>query len=173
MMIALVPGNGFADPLPAVSPRALSWDPERYAHLCNQLGHRHGAGIVLLGSGEDRGFVDAMLLDVETPPLDLCGELAGLDEAAAVLERCDLLICGDSPLLHLAAAVGTPSVGLFGPTDGRRRAPYGEQHRVVQAVPEPNGSHKHIPGLIDQPSLRQIRVDDVLAGIEVASLSER
>jgi ADP-heptose:LPS heptosyltransferase len=151
LMIAVAPGSGYADPLPQVAERALSWEPERYAHLCNQLGHRHGAGIVLLGTEQDRGLVDAMLLDVEAPTLDLCGELEGLEQVAAVLERCDLLVCGDSPLLHLAAAVGTPSVGLFGPTQGRLRAPYGEGHRVVQAV---------------RRSLREIRVDDVLAGIE-------
>jgi ADP-heptose:LPS heptosyltransferase len=114
---------------------------------------------VLLGTPEDRVYIDAMLLDVESATLDLCGELDGLAEVAAVLERCDLLVCGDSALLHLAAAVGTPSVGLFGPTSGSVRAPYGPEHRVVQAL----------DGVA--PSLRQIRVDDVLAGIEAPSLS--
>jgi ADP-heptose:LPS heptosyltransferase len=173
LMVALAPGTGFTDPLPMVSPRALSWEPERNAHLCNQLAHRHGAGIVVLGTAEDRPVVDAMLLDVASEVLDLCGELDGLDEIAAVLERCDLFISGDSPLLHLAAAVGTPSVGLFGPTDGRLRAPCGPEHRVIQAMPESNGARHQAPGLIDQPSLRQIRVDDVLAGIEVSALVER
>ena len=158
LLIAVAPGDGFADPMPEVSAQAMSWAPERYAHLCNQLTNRHGAGIVVLGTEVDRGFVDAVLLDVGSPVLDLCGEMVGLEEVAAVLERCDLLICGDSPLLHLAAAVGTPSVGLFGPTDGRLRGPYGPEHRVVQAV----GAK--------EPGLRQIRVDDVLAGVEASSI---
>jgi ADP-heptose:LPS heptosyltransferase len=166
-MVALAPGNGFADPLPAVAPRAMSWEPERFAHLCNQLTHRHGAGIVVLGTESDREMAEAVLLDVESPVLDLCGELSRLDEVAAVLERCDLLIGGDSPLLHLAAAVGTASVGLFGPTDGRRRGPYGSDHRVVQAVQQSDGRRPHMPGVVEQASVRQIRVDDVLAGIEV------
>jgi heptosyltransferase II len=166
LLVAVAPGNGFADPLPAVAPRALSWEPERYAHLCNQLTHRHGAGIVVLGTDSDRAIVEATLLDVESPVLDLCGELARLEDVAAVLERCDLLICGDSPLLHLAAAVGTPSVGLFGPTEGRRRAPLGAEHRVVQAVDALPPGRRHLPGTIDHPEVRQIRVDDVLAGIE-------
>jgi ADP-heptose:LPS heptosyltransferase len=166
-MVALAPGNGFADPLPAVAPRAMSWEPERFAHLCNQLTHRHGAGIVVLGTESDREMAEAVLLDVESPVLDLCGELSRLDEVAAVLERCDLLIGGDSPLLHLAAAVGTASVGLFGPTDGRRRGPYGSDHRVVQAVQQSDRRRPHMPGVVEQASVRQIRVDDVLAGIEV------
>ena len=169
LLVAVAPGIGYSDAVRAVPARALGWEPERYAHLCNQLTHRHGAAVVVLGTEEDRAVVDAMLLDVESERLDLCGELHRLEEVAAVLERCDLLICGDSPLLHLAAAVGTPSVGLFGPTDGRVRAPYGPDHRVVQALPEQNG---HVRGrggrsrVAAPVSLRQIRVDDVLAGIE-------
>jgi heptosyltransferase-2 len=134
--------------------RATAWEPERFAHLCNELTRRHGAGIVVLGAAEDRFLVEAMLMDVESEALDLSGELGDLGEAAAVLERCDLVVCGDSPLLHLAAAVGTASVGLFGPTSGAVRAPLGSEHRVIQAL---DGG---------APSLRQIRVDDVLAGIE-------
>ncbi|HXA28957.1 MAG TPA: glycosyltransferase family 9 protein [Candidatus Angelobacter sp.] len=158
LMIAVAPGNGFADAVPLVASRSLAWEPERYAHLCNELTRRHGAGVVVLGTADDRLYVDAMLMDVESDTLDLAGEVTSLPEVAAVLERCDLLVCGDSPLLHLAAAVGTPSVGLFGPTSGTVRAPYGPEHRVVQAV---DGG---------APSLRQIRVDDVLAGIEAAAL---
>jgi len=154
LMVAVAPGNGFADPVPSVPSRSLAWEPERHAHLCNELSRRHGAGIVVLGTPQDRIYADTMLLDVESPVLDLCGEMEDLDAVAAVLERCDLLVSGDSPLLHLAAAVGTPSVGLFGPTEGSLRAPCGPQHRVVQAL---DGA---------SPSLRQIRVDDVLAGIE-------
>jgi ADP-heptose:LPS heptosyltransferase len=154
LMVAVAPGPGFAEADAGPGTRALAWESERFAHLCNELSRRHGAGIVVLGTPEDRVYVEAMLMDVESPALDLCGEPANLAEVAAVLERCDLLICGDSPLLHLAAAVGTPSVGLFGPTSGAVRAPYGPEHRVVQAL---DGA---------SPSLRQIRVDDVLAGIE-------
>jgi ADP-heptose:LPS heptosyltransferase len=166
LLVAMVPGNGFADPLPGVPARAMSWEPERYAHLCNQLTHRHGAGIVLLGTESDRAMADAVLLDVESPVLDLCGELGTLDEVAAVLERCDLLICGDSPLLHLAAAVGTPSVGLFGPTEGRERAPYGPDHRVVQALAQDPAAGRRLARAPEPPSVRSIRVDDVMAGIE-------
>jgi ADP-heptose:LPS heptosyltransferase len=166
LMVAVAPGHGFTDSVPSLSSRSLAWDPERYAHLCNQLTRRHGAAVIVLGSGEDRPHVDAMLMDVESPPLDLCGELGGLAEVAAVLERCDLLVCGDSPLLHLAAAVGTQSVGLFGPTEGALRAPYGPEHRVVQALGEAVAGRVRDSALRPRPSVAQIRVDDVLAGIE-------
>lgn len=151
LLVAIAPANGFSDE------PVTAWAPERYAHLANRLASRHGAGVILLGDAGDRAAVDAMCLDLAAETVDLCGEL-NLATTAAVLARCDLLIAADTPLLHLSAAVDTPSVGLFGPTDGRRRAPAGREHRVVQALPDEHGA----------ATLARIRVDDVLAGIESA-----
>ena len=71
-------------------------------------------------------------------------------------------------LADIASAVGTPAVGLFGPTDGRRRGPYGSDHRIIQGVfadPSklPSGDGPSAPSVMDQ-----IRVEDVLASIEAA-----
>ncbi len=151
LLVAIAPGHGFAD-----GP-VVAWSPERYAHLANRLASRHGAGVILVGDERDREAAEAMRLDLASQTLDFCGQL-NLATTAAVIARCDLLVAADTPLLHLAAAVGTSSVGLFGPTSGRRRAPAGSEHRVVQAIPagSPDGTLEHI------------RVDDVLAGIESA-----
>ena len=81
---------------------------------------------------------------------------------AGVIARCDLLVGSDTPLLQLAAAMGTPTVGLFGPTDGARGGAYGPAHRVVQALAPP----RYDDGVVNQASMDQIRVEDVLAGIE-------
>ena len=154
---AIGPGAGFGNGAEGFAPADLRWDAERYAHLANQIGHRHGAGIVVLGDAGDRELVDAMLLDIEADWLDLSGRLSIL-EAGAVVQRCDLVVSGDTPLLHLAAAVGTPSIGIFGPTDGRRRGPWGPEHRVVQGLFGRSG----------EGPLERVRVDDVLAWIESA-----
>ncbi len=151
LLVAIAPGQGFSEA--AIAP----WSAERFAHLANRLATRHGAGIVLVGDPRDRQAADAMRLDLAAETVDLCGEI-DLATTAAVIARCDLLIATDTPLLHLAAAVGTASVGLFGDSSGQVRAPAGARHRVVQALP--NG---HV-----RASLDRIRVDDVLAGIESA-----
>lgn len=151
LLVAIAPGAGFADG------RVAGWSTERYAHLANRLAARHGAGVVLVGDDRDRAAAASMRDDLAADTVDVCGEL-DLLATAAVIARCDLLVAADTPLLHVAAAVGTPSVGLFGPTDGRRRAPAGREHRVVQALPNGAGP----------ASLERIRVDDVLAGIESA-----
>ncbi|MHB8717285.1 MAG: glycosyltransferase family 9 protein [Candidatus Dormibacteria bacterium] len=147
LLVAMAPGRGYG-----ASPE--QWMTERYAHLANRLASRHGAGIVLLGEAGDRQVVEALRVDLAAEVVDLCGEL-DLATAAAVISRCDLLVATDGPLLQVAAATGTPSVGLFAGSDGRRRGAVGTEHRVVQATA--NGA---------AASLDRIRVDDVLAAIE-------
>jgi ADP-heptose:LPS heptosyltransferase len=151
LLVAIAPGTGFADA------DVHAWGAERFAHLANRLASRHGAGIILVGDERDRRTADAMMLDLAADTVDLCGEV-DLVTTAAVIAQCDLLIGADTPLLHLAAAVGTTSVGLFGPTDGHTQAPAGGEHRVVQALPNGRAA----------ASIDRILVDDVLAGIESA-----
>lgn len=158
-LVALGVGVGFSDPPQrGLGVSDLGWAPDRFAHLANHLAARHGAVVVLLGTDDDRSLVERVLLDVAAPVLDLCGSL-DLVTLAAVLERCDCVIAGDSPLLHLAAAVGTPSVGLFGTTDARLRGAYGPGQRALQALPDRAASG----------TTTRIRVDDVLAAIEARS----
>ena len=166
LLVALAPGPGFAE-MDGEFIRDMSWNGERYALLANQLALRHGAGILFLGTQGDRPLVEQTMLDLGASAIDLSGQL-DLQVVAAVLARCDLLVGGDTPLLHIAAAVGTPAVGLFGPTDGRRRGPYGSDHRIIQGVftdpsKQPVGDGVSPPSMMDQ-----IRVEDVLASIEAS-----
>jgi len=159
LLVAIAPGTGFAENGAAIS--ATAWDPERWAHLANQLAQRHGAGILLVGSPNDRYAAERTKLDLRADATDLVGEI-DISTLAGVVARCDLLVGSDTPLLQLAAAVGTPTVGLFGPTDGARRGAYGTAHRVVQALAPPD--YEEMPP--SPATMEQIRVDDVLAGIE-------
>ena len=63
--------------------------------------------------------------------VDLCGRTT-LPELVGVLARLRLLISNDSGPMHVAAALGTPVVGVFGPTDWRETAPVGASHRLVR-----------------------------------------
>jgi len=108
------------------------WHPERFADAIRQIALERGAAVVLTGAPADRPLVDAVaarLRDVHT--IDLCGDV-DLPALAAVLERLDLLVTGDTGPMHLAAAVGTPIVALFGPSDPRRYGPRGGPHEVLR-----------------------------------------
>jgi heptosyltransferase-2 len=113
-LIALCPGAGYGS--------AKRWPVERYAELAARLISRHGASIVLLGGAAERRMVPAFAAVDRAHLMDLVGETS-LREAMALLAACDVAVSNDSGLLHLATAVGTPAVALFGPTDPDRTGP--------------------------------------------------
>ena len=114
LLVAIAPGSGYAENHTGAA-AATVWDPERWAHLANQLAQRHGAGILVVGSAHDRSAAEHMKMDLRADATDLVGEI-DLSTLAGVLSRCDLLVGSDTPLLQLAAAMGTP--------DGRSLRPH-------------------------------------------------
>ncbi len=109
------------------------WPLERFAAVCNALSANHDARIVVLGSVRSFAGFDRLTAMLERPPL-LGVEDMPIGPAAAVVRRCRLAICNDSGFMHIAGALGTPVVGLFGPSDFTRVSPlpYGPQHRLVR-----------------------------------------
>jgi lipopolysaccharide heptosyltransferase II len=108
------------------------WDPGRFADVARRLISSTGATVVLTGSEADRRLVEETARAL--PPgcvIDTAGD-SDLLTVAAILERLDLLITGDTGPMHLAAAVGTPIVAVFGPSDPARYAPGGPHDRVVR-----------------------------------------
>jgi lipopolysaccharide heptosyltransferase II len=108
------------------------WPPERYALLANRLMGKHGGGVILLGGEAERELCFEIRENIDFPVLDLSGR-TDVDGMGAVMQLCDAVISNDSGPMHLSVSVGTPTVGIFGPTSARRRGPYGARHRAVQA----------------------------------------
>jgi lipopolysaccharide heptosyltransferase II len=108
------------------------WPPEQFADVARRLVETFGATIVLTGSGDDRMLVDTVkrVLPAENV-IDVAGHL-DLLTLAAVIERLDLFVTGDTGPMHLAVAVSTPVVAVFGPSDPARYAPRGPSDRVVR-----------------------------------------
>lgn len=128
-------------PLLALSPAASApfkeWPAERFAELAAALTEDGaplaGAAIALFGGPGDEAVTGAVAKGLGgRMVLDLAGKL-DLLEAAACLERARLFIGNDSGLMHLAAAAGTPTLGVFGPTDERIYGPWGEHASSVRA----------------------------------------
>jgi lipopolysaccharide heptosyltransferase II len=107
------------------------WPPERYALLANRIIGKHGGGVILLGGEEERELCFQIRENIDHPVLDLTGRI-DLDGMGAVMQLCDAVISNDSGPMHLSVSVGTPTVGIFGPTSARKRGPYGSRHRAVQ-----------------------------------------
>lgn len=127
--VAIFPGGGTN---PRTTLTHKRWPPERFSLLANQLIERYGGGVVLLGDESERELTFAVKNDIAFPVLDLTG-LLDIDGMGAVMQLCDAVIANDTGPMHLAVAVGTPTVGVFGPTSARNYGPYGERHRAVQS----------------------------------------
>jgi ADP-heptose:LPS heptosyltransferase len=108
------------------------WDPQRFATVARKLIEDKNATIVLTGGPGDGGIVNRVKNDLPSSHVVDVSHLTDLLSVAAVLQRCDLMITGDTGPMHLAAAVGTPIVAVFGPSDPRRYAPRGPLDRVVR-----------------------------------------
>lgn len=122
---------------PAASAVFKEWAPERFSELALRLtapdGLLPGAAIAIFGGPGDEARADAVKAGLEgRTVINLTGQL-DLVEAAACLKRAALFVGNDSGLMHMAAAAGTPTLGLFGPTDERLYAPWGANARIVRA----------------------------------------
>jgi ADP-heptose:LPS heptosyltransferase len=108
------------------------WPVERFADVASRLARERGATIVLTGNTADKPLVDIVRHTLGSVPVaDVSGAI-DLLTLSAVLERLDVFVTGDTGPMHLAAAVGTPVVAIFGPSDPVRYAPRGDRHRVVR-----------------------------------------
>lgn len=124
-LVAIHPGCGAKG-----APR--EWFPEHYALVADRLVEEQGATIVITGGPSEKALVEQVAAMMTHAPLPLAGGLS-VTQFAAVLERCDLLICGNTGAMHTAAAVGTPTIALHGPTNPRKWGPVGEGHVVIQS----------------------------------------
>ena len=110
------------------------WAPERFAEVADALREKYGAGIVLVGGSETGKFSDEVAAAMKTKPIDMTGNFL-LGELAEFLSRCILFISNDSGPVHVAVAVGTPCVVIFGRKDPglspERWGPVGEFNRVL------------------------------------------
>ena len=152
---------------PAAGRRIKEWDPVRFAEVGAELARTRGASVVLIGSESDKPVVDAVRAAWPAGvPLSVLPADIDLVLLAAVLERLTLLITGDTGPMHLAAAVGTPVLAIFGPSLPTRYAPLSRRSRIVRI-----DIHCSPCNLMRRPPERCLdRVPDCLAGIATADV---
>ena len=97
------------------------WDLERWARLSDALAER-GIRVVVTGGPEERALGEAFTRLSASKPHVIIGQTTMM-ELACLIKRYDVFVAHDSSPLHLAAAVGTPTIALFGPTDPARHLP--------------------------------------------------
>lgn len=101
------------------------WPPEHFAALVSRLEARGDVRVVLLGSAADSELAASIVAGVGNGVIDLTGRTT-LAQLPSLLSRCALFIGADTGVTHMAVAVGIPVVGIFGPTNTARFAPWGQ-----------------------------------------------
>jgi ADP-heptose:LPS heptosyltransferase len=142
------------------------WPETRFRDVAERLVRDRSAAIVLTGTPADRAQI--AIVRSALPPdrvIDLSGE-GDLLTVAAVIAQLDLFVTGDTGPMHLANAVGTPIVAVFGPSEPRRYAPRGTRDTVVRIDLPCSPCNR-----IRRPPARCVgHTPDCLAGIEVAEV---
>jgi ADP-heptose:LPS heptosyltransferase len=135
------------------------WHLDRFAAVGRVLADTRHATLLLTGAAADRPLVNAIKRQLgDRPVIDVSGAL-DLPALAALLARLDVFITGDTGPMHVAAAMGTRTVALFGPSDPRRYGPIGDGHRVLRVdLPcspcgrvrrPPRWCRGHVPACLD------------------------
>ena len=156
---------GDGGPILALAPGAnwigKRWPSERFSVLATRMLGRDGAmsngRLLLIGGPDDRRAAEAVRRELpRRRVIDVTGEV-DLLTVHAMLRRARLFIGNDSGLMHMAAAAGAPTLGLFGPSDERRYGPWGPNARALrgpksfdayrQVDPQLNQSLSHMADL--------------------------
>lgn len=156
--VVLSPGGGW---------RSKCWPAERFGALCEKIHNVLGVRCILnFGPGEDDLVAAVLAASGAAKPLPLQTEIKQL---MAILRKAQCVVGGDTGPLHLAVALGTPTVALYGPTDPARNGPYPPEsnssvpRNIVLRSPNAHTSHKRITQT--DPSLLELSVDAVFDAV--------
>jgi lipopolysaccharide heptosyltransferase I len=139
------------------------WPEERFAAVARALHDRHGLPSIIVWGG-DRERASAERIAAAAPHATVVAPPTSLQDLGSLCRLARLFISGDTGPLHLAAAVGTPCVGLFGPVPAYRNGPYGQIHATVEppAALRPTWENRKT----DTLAMTGIEVDRVVAACE-------
>jgi ADP-heptose:LPS heptosyltransferase len=147
------------------------WLPERFAELADRITLHGVTKIVLLGSRNERKYVEGVAAQMTAVPIMAAGKTT-LRQMIALLSRCNLFISNDSGPVHMASAQGTPTVAIFGPESPVRYGPRGEQHRAIYkglpcspCISFHNAKKVHCPEP-KPPCIYQITVDEIWEAVK-------
>lgn len=108
------------------------WREENYGYVADHLIVEYGVKVVFTGTKEDGEMVGQIISSMKEIPINMVGRTS-IGELLALVERFSLLLCINTGVMHIAAALGTPVIALHGPDDPEKWGPWGEGHVVIRA----------------------------------------
>ena len=107
-----------------------AWPPERFAELADQLTSQYGCQVLIGGSNQDIDLAQQIQQKAKCNPINVAGSTT-IKQFAAIAKKSALFVGNDSGAMHIASAVGTPVVALFGPSNPREWGPRGGPVEVL------------------------------------------
>jgi lipopolysaccharide heptosyltransferase II len=128
-IIGVVPGAGASWGSEA---KYKQWQPEKYMKLVDKMIENLSCQIILMGDGKELDLCEKIAKSTNSKVLQACGKTS-VGQLAALLSQCSAVVLNDGGPLHLAVAVGTKTVSIFGPVDAKVYGPFGNSsdHCVV------------------------------------------
>ncbi|MEW5802162.1 MAG: glycosyltransferase family 9 protein [bacterium] len=155
LLVLINPGAGWKTKL---------WGEENYAALADRIVlelRGRGVAVIFLWGPKELSMVKSIQKKMHQPSLLACP--TNLKQSLALMQRAHLFIAGDTGPLHMAAAIGTPCVGIYGPSSPERNGPYGDFHTVVQAAVPCKGCFRRFCDNII--CMESIPVDEVMDAV--------
>jgi ADP-heptose:LPS heptosyltransferase len=153
---------------PFTTAETKCWEPERFAALADRLARTYNSQIVMTLHPKDEPAARRIAAQAQTPII--VATKTTLRQYVALLRRADVVVSGDTSSLHIAAALGTPYVTLFGPTDPTHLAPLAPRERggtILTADIRCRPCHStHCRNAVFRECLKQITVDEVVRATE-------
>jgi len=110
---------------------AKRWPEERFARIGDLAAENWGAKIIIMGTPKEQEIAQGVCEMMTRKPINLCGK-TNLGRAIGVISLCRFFVTNDSGLMHIAAALGIPTVAIFGSTDAVTTSPKGPRTRIVR-----------------------------------------
>jgi len=165
-LAASAPRSGYIHIHPASRWSFKCWTPERNAELIDRLSAAHRVVLTAAPEPAEMSLIEKILSKTKSSPVNLAGKLS-IKELGALTARARLFIGVDSMPMHLAAAMGTPAVALFGPSGEDEWRPWQVAHRIVSTNHpcRPCGNDGCGGGKVSE-CLTTLGVDEVYAAVQ-------
>jgi heptosyltransferase I len=141
------------------------WLKEKFAQLIDRLILEEHYRVVLIGGPTDIEFAQAVGSLAVATPINTVGKM-NLKQLAGLTQRCTVVVSGDTAPLHIAAAMGTPVVAIFGPADPNKTGPYTDKKVVIWKKPECSPCLKKTGCDHNILCMELITVDEVITAIK-------
>jgi heptosyltransferase-2 len=150
-IIGMFPGAGW---------RHRCWPAERFAAIGDLAAEEYGSGVVIFGGPGEDDIVDDVAGKMSAPAVVIKDRMT-LRQLGAMIKKCDLFLSNDTGPMHISVAVGTPTIGLFGPGNHIKFQPIGDKHTLVRKDVPCSPCKQFTDKCKDNICMKLITVDEV------------